>query len=85
MYRTVELSEGFDGYLTRTEVFFYVLDFLPLIVALTVYLPFWPGRYIPRNAPGALTGGGETATPDLKGSADEGTLRDIELPDAKAQ
>lgn len=49
MYRTIELSEGFDGYLTRTEVFFFVLDFVPLLVALICYLPFWPGRFIPKE------------------------------------
>ena len=49
MYRTVELSEGFDGYLTRTEIFFFVLDFVPLLVALVCYIPFWPGRFIPND------------------------------------
>lgn len=85
VYRTVELSEGFDGYLTRTEVFFYALDFVPLIVALTIYLPFWPGRYIPRTLPTAPAIVGEVASPELKHSADEGTLQGVELPEAKAQ
>ena len=49
VYRTIELSEGFDGYLTRTEVFFFALDFVPLIVALLCYIPFWPGRFIPND------------------------------------
>ncbi|KAI0092852.1 RTA1-domain-containing protein [Irpex rosettiformis] len=49
IYRTVELSEGFGGYLSRTEVFFYTLDFVPLIVALLVYIPFWPGRFLPQE------------------------------------
>lgn len=49
VYRTIELSEGFDGFLTRTEVYFFALDFVPLLVALVCYIPFWPGRFIPRN------------------------------------
>lgn len=48
-YRCVELSEGYSGYLTRTEIYFFVLDFAPLLVAVAVYLPFWPGRFIPNN------------------------------------
>jgi len=47
VYRTVELSQGFHGHLGTTEWFFYVLDTLPLFIAISVYLPFWPGRFIP--------------------------------------
>lgn len=50
----VELSEGFQGPLTRSEPFFYGLDTLPLFIAIVVYLPFWPGRFIPRDSPTAL-------------------------------
>lgn len=49
VYRTIELSEGFDGFLTRTEVYFFVLDFVPLLIALLAYIPFWPGRFIPKG------------------------------------
>ena len=49
VYRTIELSEGFDGFLTRTEVYFFALDFVPLLVALVCYIPFWPGRFIPNS------------------------------------
>ncbi|KIK54155.1 hypothetical protein GYMLUDRAFT_177855 [Collybiopsis luxurians FD-317 M1] len=47
VYRTIELSEGFQGHLATTESFFYGLDTLPLFIAIVVYLPFWPGRFIP--------------------------------------
>jgi hypothetical protein len=53
-YRVVELSEGFQGPLTRSEPFFYGLDTLPLFIAIVVYLPFWPGRFIPRDSPTTL-------------------------------
>ncbi|KAF9268030.1 RTA1-like protein [Marasmius fiardii PR-910] len=46
VYRTVELSEGFGGHLSTTESYFYLLDTLPLFIAIVVYLPFWPGRFI---------------------------------------
>lgn len=86
VYRTIELSEGFDGFLTRTEVYFYALDFVPLIVALAIYLPFWPGRFVPHTAPGAFAGDGETLSPEIKhASADEGTLQGMELAEPKAQ
>ena len=51
IYRTIELSEGYQGHLTTTESYFYLLDLLPLLVALVVYIPFWPGRFIPNTVP----------------------------------
>ncbi|TFK43477.1 RTA1-like protein [Crucibulum laeve] len=45
-FRVVELSEGFQGRLATSEAFFYGLDTLPLFIAITVYVPFWPGRFI---------------------------------------
>ncbi|KZP32996.1 RTA1-domain-containing protein [Athelia psychrophila] len=47
VYRTVELSQGFEGRLATVEAFFYALDTLPLFLAVSVYVPFWPGRFIP--------------------------------------
>ncbi|KDQ64594.1 hypothetical protein JAAARDRAFT_28237 [Jaapia argillacea MUCL 33604] len=47
VYRTIELSQGFRGYLATTERFFYGLDTLPLFIAVAIYVPFWPGRFIP--------------------------------------
>ncbi|KAJ8086698.1 hypothetical protein PM082_005521 [Marasmius tenuissimus] len=46
VFRTVELSEGFGGHLSTTEAYFYTLDTLPLFIAIVVYVPFWPGRFI---------------------------------------
>ncbi|KAF8974506.1 RTA1 like protein-domain-containing protein [Flammula alnicola] len=45
----VELSEGFQGRLATSEPFFYGLDTLPLFIAIVVYIPFWPGRFIIPN------------------------------------
>lgn len=49
VYRTIELGEGFHGHLATTEAFFYGLDTLPLFLAIVVFVPFWPGRFIPRE------------------------------------
>jgi hypothetical protein len=77
IYRTIELSEGYVGFLSSHEVYFYVLDFVPLIVALLAYIPFWPGRFIPHNAPNALINDAEEgkASPRARGSG-EGTLNE---------
>ncbi|KAF8812497.1 RTA1-like protein [Phlegmacium glaucopus] len=45
-FRVSELSQGFDGPLTRSESLFYGLDTLPLFIAVLLYIPFWPGRFI---------------------------------------
>lgn len=47
MYRTIELSEGYHGKLATTESYFYGLDTLPLFISIVIFVPFWPGRYIP--------------------------------------
>ncbi|KAH7105315.1 RTA1-domain-containing protein [Auriculariales sp. MPI-PUGE-AT-0066] len=46
VFRTIELSEGFAGPLATSEKHFYGLDTLPLFIAIAIYVPFWPGRYI---------------------------------------
>lgn len=45
-YRVDEMSEGYTGHLSTTEYLFYCLDTLPLFIAISVYVPFWPGKYI---------------------------------------
>jgi hypothetical protein len=46
IYRLVELAQGFTGYLFTHEVWFYVFDSLPLFLAISVYIPYWPGNYL---------------------------------------
>ncbi|KAG6808622.1 hypothetical protein H0H93_016678, partial [Arthromyces matolae] len=50
-YRVVELSQGYQGYLATTEAYFYALDTLPLFIAISIFTPFWPGRFIDSNNP----------------------------------
>ncbi|KII95141.1 hypothetical protein PLICRDRAFT_96258 [Plicaturopsis crispa FD-325 SS-3] len=51
VYRTLELSQGFSGHLATVEAFFYGLDTLPLFLSIAIYVPFWPGRFIPNALP----------------------------------
>ncbi|KAK7054224.1 RTA1-domain-containing protein [Favolaschia claudopus] len=51
VYRVAELSQGYVGYLATTEGFFYGLDTLPLFIAISVYIFFWPGRIIGDGTP----------------------------------
>jgi len=46
VFRVIELSQGFEGHISTIEPLFYGLDTLPLFVAVLVYVPFWPGRFI---------------------------------------
>ncbi|KAI0699456.1 hypothetical protein BC835DRAFT_1412640 [Cytidiella melzeri] len=46
----VRLDEHNDsGPLTAKEIFFWVLDFVPLLVAISPYIPFWSERFIGRD------------------------------------
>ncbi|KAG9036409.1 hypothetical protein FRB95_008950 [Tulasnella sp. JGI-2019a] len=54
VFRAVENSEGFSGHLTTTESYFYILDSLPLFIAIAIYIPFWPATYISGNPSNVL-------------------------------
>ncbi|KAL5529008.1 hypothetical protein ACEPAG_4982 [Sanghuangporus baumii] len=45
-YRVVELAQGNNGYLLTHEIFFYMLDTIPLFFATAIYVFFWPGKMI---------------------------------------
>ena len=40
--------------LTENTVFLYTLDTLPLILAVMVYIPWWPAKYIRDEKHGGL-------------------------------
>ncbi|KAG2077358.1 RTA1-domain-containing protein [Suillus decipiens] len=46
IYRVAEASEGFRGNLSTSETAFYLGDTIPNCLAILVYVPFWPGRFI---------------------------------------
>ncbi|KAG2341358.1 RTA1-domain-containing protein [Suillus weaverae] len=45
-YRVAEVAQGFHSSLGSSEAAFYLGDTLPLLVAIVIYVPFWPGRFI---------------------------------------
>ncbi|KIY64653.1 RTA1-domain-containing protein [Cylindrobasidium torrendii FP15055 ss-10] len=47
IYRVVEISGGWGSKLSTTEGYFWALDALPLLIAVAIYVPLWPGRFIP--------------------------------------
>ncbi|CUA74093.1 Protein RTA1 [Saccharomyces cerevisiae S288c] [Rhizoctonia solani] len=55
IYRTIEGSQGFNGYLLTHEAYFYVLDVFPLFCAIVVYNYAWPPGILveTKEAPGA--------------------------------
>ncbi|CAE6459258.1 unnamed protein product [Rhizoctonia solani] len=48
IFRTIENAQGFTGYLATHEVYFYVLDTLPLFVAILMFVVTWPPMYLTR-------------------------------------
>ncbi|KIY49756.1 RTA1 like protein, partial [Fistulina hepatica ATCC 64428] len=42
VYRIIEYAQGYGGYLATHEGFFYCLDALPLLLAISVYIFVWP-------------------------------------------
>jgi len=72
-YRVVELLQGYRGPIEQNEDLFYGLDILPLFVAISVYVPFWPGRIIPQ---------GSGVVPDV---ADGSTSAELEKKDAATE
>ncbi|KAG2108932.1 RTA1-domain-containing protein [Suillus discolor] len=50
VYRVVEASQGFRGNLSTSETAFYLGDTIPICLAIFVYVPFWPGRFIKNSS-----------------------------------
>ncbi|KAI1770818.1 hypothetical protein F4818DRAFT_446001 [Hypoxylon cercidicola] len=48
VFRTVELIEGWSGYLMEHEAYFIALDGALMVVAVLIFLPFDPAWTIPR-------------------------------------
>lgn len=49
IYRTIELSEGWDGYLITHESYFIGLDGAMMVVAVAVFNVLHPGWLLPRT------------------------------------
>jgi hypothetical protein len=46
VYRVVEMAQGYGGYLYSHEIFTFLLDALPLVIAIGVWALYWPGLLI---------------------------------------
>jgi hypothetical protein len=46
VYRVVEFSQGFDGYLASHEVYFYVLEAVRMMPPFILFNVFHPGRVV---------------------------------------
>ncbi|PWN47424.1 RTA1-domain-containing protein [Violaceomyces palustris] len=57
LYRIVEMSQGWTGYLAVHEVYFAVLDGIMIFVAVAVFVVIHPGKYLPTH-PGQEKGSG---------------------------
>ncbi|KZT62425.1 hypothetical protein CALCODRAFT_407356, partial [Calocera cornea HHB12733] len=47
VYRVIEFSQGWFGFLPTHEGYFFGLDSLVILLASAVYIWYWPNRYIP--------------------------------------
>jgi len=58
IYRVIEFSQGWFGYLPNHEVYFYCFDSLPILLATAMYVWWWPTKYIPGDKRVRLGDGG---------------------------
>ncbi|KAL7415501.1 RTA1 like protein-domain-containing protein [Mrakia frigida] len=50
VFRSIELAQGYHGSLSLNEGFLYGLDTLPLLIAVVVFIPIYPGMYLGERA-----------------------------------
>lgn len=84
VYRTIELSQGFEGHLATVEAFFYALDTLPLFLAVAIYVPFWPGRFIPSGV-SALVRDGQAGDGEVGAEAENVNAHGVETVQGSAE
>lgn len=46
IFRVIEGTQGYFGPLATNQAAFFLLDSLPLFIAVSIYIPFWPGQFI---------------------------------------
>ncbi|EWC48478.1 hypothetical protein DRE_02247 [Drechslerella stenobrocha 248] len=51
IYRLVEFAEGWTGYLMKHEVYFWVLETLPMLICLVLFNIWHPAKLIPVEKP----------------------------------
>jgi hypothetical protein len=73
VFRVAEFVNGYDSYLATHEGYFYLLDALPLVIAISLFFFVWPPAIFAHDA-NALDGSREYAPPvgSPHGSNDKG-------------
>ncbi|KAG2092521.1 uncharacterized protein F5147DRAFT_822476 [Suillus discolor] len=46
IYRVIEFAQGNGGYLVTHEIYFYLLNSLPLLIGICTYIIYWPTKYL---------------------------------------
>ncbi|GMK56862.1 hypothetical protein CspeluHIS016_0307020 [Cutaneotrichosporon spelunceum] len=64
VFRVIEFSQGYSGYLRTTEWCYYTLDTLPLFLAIVVWAVVWPPRILGRDKWGVVPEYGLTTVGD---------------------
>jgi len=82
VYRVIEFSQGWFGFLPTHEAYFFGLDSLVILLASAVYIWFWPNRYIPGDKQARLAEDGtewrEMSNREKKAAAElEGTKEGV--------
>lgn len=49
IFRLAETSQGVFGYLSTHQVFFGVLEFAPVVLAVWILAVWHPGRWLPQH------------------------------------
>ncbi|KAJ3821704.1 RTA1 like protein-domain-containing protein [Lentinula raphanica] len=62
-FRIAEYAGGYNGFLVTHEGYFYLLDSLPLWIAMTLYCFLWPTRFINKYESDLSARGTPTAVP----------------------
>ncbi|KAL4810512.1 RTA1 like protein-domain-containing protein [Aspergillus unguis] len=64
IYRTIELSEGWSGYLITTERYFIALDGAMMVLAVAVFNVIHPGWFLPKAEKAVKMNNGSLASPN---------------------
>lgn len=51
IFRSVEMAQGYDGTLYTTEIYTMLLDAMPLLLAVGIWVVVWPSYFVDRTHP----------------------------------
>jgi hypothetical protein len=74
VFRVIEFSQGYGGYLRNTEWCYYSLDTLPLFLAIVVWAIVWPPNILVESEKWASPSTPEYALSNMEGSSAYGPV-----------